>query len=285
MIQYTKQLFIFLLINGIINMNFLCERKKENMEKFKEFISQNKKILISIVIVIAIILLIASISIYFATRPTDEQESAEQQNQVQEVEDEEIPKAEAEIENSDIITSETEDTIAKDNQEQANENSKPTDSTSGNNSNNSSNANAGGNSSNSNTSEPSHTHTWVDHTATKQVWISNMVTIDDYETKTIYGAQFYTVQADGSLLSNGPTYWFENGFTNDDLKDIMRNALVQNPQGIVNGICYAQYVNRTKTEKIKVGSHQEDHGHYENQSYVDYQYCSECGEKKQDRLF
>ncbi len=261
-------------------MNLLCERKKENMEKFKDFISQNKKILISIVIVIVIILLIASISIYFATRPTDEQEPAEQQNQVQEVEDEEIPKAEAEIENSDIITSETEDTIAKDNQEQANENSKPTDSTSGNNNNNSSNANAGGNSSNGNTSGPSHTHTWVDHTVTKQVWISNMVTIDDYETKTIYGAQFYTVQADGSLLSNGPTYWFENGFTNDNLKNIMRNALVQNPQGIVNGICYAQYVNRTKTEKIKVGSHQEDHGHYENQSYVDYQYCSECGEKK-----
>lgn len=248
------------------------------MEKFKEFISKNKKILISIMIVIVIILLIASISIYFATRPTDEQESAEQQSQVQEVEDEEILKAE--IENSDIITSETEDTIAKDNQGQANEISKPTDSASGNNNNNSSNANVAGNSSNGNTSEPPHTHTWVDHTATKQVWISNMVTIDDYEIKTIYGAQFYTVQADGSLLSNGPTYWFENGFTNDDLKDIMRNALVQNPQGIVNGICYAQYVNRTKTEKIKVGSHQEDHGHYENQSYVDYQYCSECGEKK-----
>lgn len=257
------------------------------MEKFKEFISRNKKIVISIVIIIVIILLIASIIIYSTTRPTDEQEPTEEQPQVQEVENEEIPKAETEaeteIENSDIITSETVDTIAKDNQEQENQNLKnlkPTGSISGNNNNNSSNVNAGGNSSNGNTSKPSHTHTWIDHTATRQVWIPNMVTIDDYETKTIYGAQFYTVQADGSLLSNGPTYWFENGFTNDDLKDIMRNALVQNPQGIVNGICYAQYVNRSKTEKIKVGSHQEDHGHYENQSYVDYQYCSECSEKK-----
>lgn len=127
-----------------------------------------------------------------------------------------------------------------------------------------------------------HTHNWANHTAVRQVWVSKMVTVDDYETKTIYGAQFYTVQPDGTMLSNGPVYWFENGFTMDDLKELMKNALKNSPgkDGIINGIDYSQYVNRTKTERVKVGSHQEDQGHYENQTYVDYQYCTVCGARK-----
>lgn len=127
-----------------------------------------------------------------------------------------------------------------------------------------------------------HTHSWANHTAVRQVWVSKMVTVDDYETKTIYGAQFYTVQPDGTMLSNGPVYWIENGFTMDDLKELIKNALKNSPgkDGIINGVYYGNYVNRTKTERVKVGSHQEDQGHYENQTYVDYQYCTVCGARK-----
>ena len=39
------------------------------------------------------------------------------------------------------------------------------------------------------------------------------------------------------------------------------------------------YVNRTKTEQVQVGSHQEDQGWYETETYVDYQYC-DCGARK-----
>ena len=32
-------------------------------------------------------------------------------------------------------------------------------------------------------------------------------------------------------------------------------------------------------QQVKVGSHEEDHGHYENTTYVDYYYC-DCGSTK-----
>lgn len=126
----------------------------------------------------------------------------------------------------------------------------------------------------------SHTHSWKDHTATRQVWVSNMVTVPDYETQTIYGAQFYTMTASGQYVSNGPTYWFENGFTRDDLKAIIAEGLRNaDENGLYNGVYYGNYVNRTKTEQVQVGSHQEDQGWYETESYVDYQYC-DCGATK-----
>ena len=139
--------------------------------------------------------------------------------------------------------------------------------------------NSGGNSGNA--SQPTHTHTWVDHTATKQVWVSNMVTVPDYETETIYGARFYIPNGDGSYIAKGPTYWFEDGFTIDDLKEIIVNAMKNaDENGLYNGVYYGNYQNVTKTEQVQVGSHQEDQGHYETQTYVDYQYCSVCGQRK-----
>lgn len=48
--------------------------------------------------------------------------------------------------------------------------------------------------------------------------------------------------------------------------------------GLYNGVYYGNYQNVTKTEKVEVGSHQEDQGYYEE--YIDYQYCSICGAKK-----
>ena len=119
---------------------------------------------------------------------------------------------------------------------------------------------------------PAHTHTWKDHTATRQVWVSNMVTVPDYETQTIQGAQLYTQHSDGQWYSDGAVYWFENGFTINDLAAIIRDKMVN--EGYIGN-----YVNRTKTEQVQVGSHQEDQGWYETETYVDYQYC-DCGERK-----
>lgn len=119
-------------------------------------------------------------------------------------------------------------------------------------------------------SKPAHTHTWVNHTATRQVWVSNWVDVPDYETKTIYGGQLYTEQPDGTWLSNGETYWF---YTDADF-EAFKNLIVEKMK--TEGYC-GNYVNRTKTEKVQVGSHKEDHGSYSTETYVDYVYCTSCG--------
>lgn len=38
-------------------------------------------------------------------------------------------------------------------------------------------------------------------------------------------------------------------------------------------------VEKTEEQQVKVGSHEEDHGHYETVTYVDYYYC-DCGATK-----
>ena len=122
-------------------------------------------------------------------------------------------------------------------------------------------------------SKPTHTHTWVNHTATRQVWVSNWVDVPDYETKTIYGGQLYTEQPDGTWLGNGETYWF---YTDADF-EAFKNLIFEKMK--TEGYC-GNYVNRTKTEKVQVGSHKEDHGSYTTETYVDYVYCSSCGARQ-----
>lgn len=122
-------------------------------------------------------------------------------------------------------------------------------------------------------SKPAHTHTWVNHTATRQVWVSNWVDVPDYETKTIYGGQLYTEQPDGTWLGNGETYWF---YTDADF-EAFKNLIVEKMK--TEGYC-GNYVNRTKTEKVQVGSHKEDHGSYSTETYVDYVYCTSCGARQ-----
>ena len=123
-------------------------------------------------------------------------------------------------------------------------------------------------------STPAHQHSWKQHTA--QRWVSNMVTVPDYETQKVYGARFYVpTDVPGQYIAKGPEYWFENGFTRDDLKAIIYNAMKNaDENGLYNGVSYSSYQNITKTVQVQVGSHQEDHGHYE--TYVDYEYC-DCG--------
>lgn len=143
-----------------------------------------------------------------------------------------------------------------------------TDNNAGSQSSNNGSSNSG--SASSKPSKPAHTHAWVNHTATRQVWVSNWVDVPDYETKTIYGGQLYTEQPDGTWLSNGETYWF---YTDADF-EAFKNLIVEKMK--TEGYC-GNYVNRTKTEKVQVGSHKEDHGSYSTETYVDYVYCTSCG--------
>ena len=143
-----------------------------------------------------------------------------------------------------------------------------TDNNAGSQSSNNGSSNSG--SASSKPSKPAHTHTWVNHTATRQVWVSNWVDVPDYETKTIYGGQLYTEQPDGTWLSNGETYRF---YTDADF-EAFKNLIVEKMK--TEGYC-GNYVNRTKTEKVQVGSHKEDHGSYSTETYVDYVYCTSCG--------
>ena len=150
---------------------------------------------------------------------------------------------------------------------------KPADKPSGGNA-NASGSNAGNSGGSDKPSTPAHQHSWKQHTAQK--WVSNMVTVPDYETQKVYGARFYVpTGTPGQYIAKGPEYWFENGFTRDDLNAIIYNAMKNaDENGLYNGVDYSSYQNIEKTVQVQVGSHQEDHGHYE--TYVDYEYC-DCG--------
>lgn len=121
--------------------------------------------------------------------------------------------------------------------------------------------------SDSGNNESSHMHNWVDHTATR--WVSNIVTVVDEPAQTIKGARLYTKNADGTWTANGKTYWFENGFTIEDFKKILKDKVIN--EGYIGN-----YQDVKKT--VPAVTHTEDHGY--NETYVDYQYCSVCGQKR-----
>ena len=116
---------------------------------------------------------------------------------------------------------------------------------------------------------------WVDEQGhwedvTEQVWVPNVVDVDDYEDRTIYGAQLYVVtevDAEGNELTgvaNGPIYWFYTDADEKAFRDLCFYHMKNDPQQKkVGDVTYWSYQNKEKTERVKVGSHQEDHGYYE----------------------
>ena len=110
-----------------------------------------------------------------------------------------------------------------------------------------------------------HTHTLKEHTATKQVWVSNIVTVDDYEET-------------GKVVYNG---YLEcdcgKRFDYDEIEALEEHVKTSAFEQLRNNgtwtTCGSYMIYEwPEIEKVKVGSHQEDHGHYENQTYVDYYY-------------
>ena len=118
-------------------------------------------------------------------------------------------------------------------------------------------------------SQPAHQHTWVDHTATKQV--PRTVHHDAvYETVTIPAVTKHQIQC----LTCGQ--WF------DSLDELTGHQLYD-----TNGAC-SGYDGHCERDVVITPAHTEqklvkeayDETVYDTQTYVDYQYCSGCGQHK-----
>lgn len=111
-------------------------------------------------------------------------------------------------------------------------------------------------------SKPAHTHTWVNHTATRQVWVSNWVDVPDYSTQKVVV---------------GDTYIFSDGYSTTDISAAEAHAkeliLAGKDAGYQTTPVYEE-------QTVQTGSHKEDHGSYTTESYVDYVYCSSCGARQ-----
>lgn len=112
-------------------------------------------------------------------------------------------------------------------------------------------------------SKPAHTHTWVNHTATRNVWVSNWVDVPDYGTQQV---------------QTGYRFVFpEDGYTTSDINDVKAHSVALVKQG-----CMGNYHTEPvyENQMVQTGSHKEDHGSYTTESYVDYVYCSSCGARQ-----
>lgn len=118
-------------------------------------------------------------------------------------------------------------------------------------------------SSSSQSSQSAHTHTWVNHTATRQVWVSNWVDVPDYGTQQVAVGNKYIFAYDG--------------YTTTDINDAKAHARELIMQGVPEN-----YRTETiyETQTVQTGSHKEDHGSYKTETYVDYVYCSSCGARQ-----
>ena len=118
-------------------------------------------------------------------------------------------------------------------------------------------------SSSSQPSKPAHTHTWVNHTATRNVWVSNWVDVPDYGTQQV---------------AVGTKYIFAyDGYTTTDSNDAKWHSVALIKQGVPDN-----YRTETiyETKQVQTGSHKEDHGSYTTETYVDYVYCSSCAARQ-----
>ena len=118
-------------------------------------------------------------------------------------------------------------------------------------------------SSSSQPSQPTHTHTWVNHTATRQVWVSNWVDVPDYSNQQVAVGEKYVFSYDG--------------YTTTDINDAKAHSVALLKQGLPENFSI-QTVYETQT--VQTGSHKEDHGSYKTETYVDYVYCSSCGARQ-----
>ena len=112
-------------------------------------------------------------------------------------------------------------------------------------------------------SKPAHTHTWVNHTATRNVWVSNWVDVPDYGTQKV---------------GVGTKYIFAyDGYTTTDSNDAQWHSVALIKQGVPDNYRMETIY---ETQQVQTGSHKEDHGSYTTESYVDYVYCSSCGARQ-----
>lgn len=112
-------------------------------------------------------------------------------------------------------------------------------------------------------SKPAHTHTWVNHTATRDVWVSNWVDVPDYGTQQV---------------AVGTKYIFAyDGYTTTSDADAEAHAVALIKQGLPENYRMETIY---ETQQVQIGSHKEDHGYNKTETYVDYVYCSSCGARQ-----
>lgn len=112
-------------------------------------------------------------------------------------------------------------------------------------------------------SKPAHTHTWVNHTATRNVWVSNWVDVPDYSTQQV---------------GVGTKYIFAyDGYTTTSDADAEAHAVALIKQGVPDNYRMETIY---ETQTVQTGSHKEDRGSYTTETYVDYVYCSSCGARQ-----
>lgn len=111
-------------------------------------------------------------------------------------------------------------------------------------------------------SKPAHTHTWVNHTATRNVWVSNWVDVPDYGTQQVVV---------------GNTYIFSDGYSTTDISAAKAHG---RELALAGKDCGYQTRPVYETQQVQTGSHKEDHGSYTTETYVDYVYCSSCGARQ-----
>lgn len=111
-------------------------------------------------------------------------------------------------------------------------------------------------------SKPAHTHTWVNHTATRQVWVSNWVDVPDYGTKQVVV---------------GTTFIFSDGYSTTDINAAEDHAA---ELALAGKDCGYQTRLIYENQTVQIGSHKEDHGTNKTETYVDYVYCSSCGARQ-----
>lgn len=118
-------------------------------------------------------------------------------------------------------------------------------------------------SSSSQTSQSAHTHTWVNHEATRKVWVSNWVDVPDYSNQQVAVGEKYVFSYDG--------------YTTTDINDAKAHSVALLKQGLPENFSIQTVY---ETQKVQTGSHKEDHGSYKTETYVDYVYCSSCGARQ-----
>ena len=229
-------------------------KQRKNLEQIKNMISKNKKIVIAIILIIILSLVIG---IAFASKPSDNKKTESQTEQKIDVseennnKEEEDKKEENENSKTDKNTdnSNTTSTTKDNNNSLTDSNKKDTSS---------SNSGNSGNSGSNKPSQPAHQHSWKQHTAQK--WVSNIVTVPDYETQKVAVGNRYI--------------FFYDGYATDNINNAKAHAKELILAGLPDNY-------RTETiyeeKQVQVGSHQEDHGHHE--TYVDYEYC-DCGARR-----
>ena len=112
------------------------------------------------------------------------------------------------------------------------------------------------------TQAPAHEHQWKEHKATRQEWVSNIVSVPDYETRE-QTFTFFICNCGAEFRADDSSFAAHAG----------AHILAGEPDN------YRNEVRVIGTETVQVGSHDEDQGYYQNVEYTDYHYC-DCGATK-----